>query len=102
MRRTLLGLLAALLAAGGFVGSQAAPAGADTVSGQTTFTICDLGRDAFAPAYALSNWRTIHYGSTHVTQCEVNYAGVVWRCFQHVWYDGWYEYYPDSARPYCW
>jgi hypothetical protein len=102
MKRLLTTLtLAGSLAVGGFVGSPT-PADAHTVPGSTTYAICDLGRDAFAPAYALSNWRTIHYGSAHVTQCEVNYAGVVWRCFQHVWYVGWDEYDPAYPAPYCW
>lgn len=109
MRRSLVALV---LVAGLTLGlTPAAGAAPDTVahpvSSSTTSAICQYLRPA---GYQLGAWRTIHYGTAHVTQC-MNYqvlANGNWRiaCGQYVWnvpspYFDWYAAsQPDN--PWCW
>jgi hypothetical protein len=83
------------------------PAAADYVASRTTYEICVWGGAIYHgshwPVYA---WRTLHYGTAHVTQCWYKYK---WdtrynACLQYVWGPGVAKPYWDSygSGGACW
>jgi hypothetical protein len=76
--------LTAALVLGGFGGTPTADA--HPVSASTTYAICSY--HAAGTGWSLVGWRTIHYGSAHVTQCHERLYGPGYtlnQCWQYVW-----------------
>jgi hypothetical protein len=122
IRRIIAGLLVAVLSFGAFTvaPTDAAPDRPDTpevaaapdrpadyVASRTSYEICVWGGAIYHgshwPVYA---WRTLHYGSAHVTQCWYKYK---WdtrynACLQYVWGPGVSKPYWDSygSGGACW
>ena len=107
MKNRILGLGAALLLTLGVAVGFSQPASADFVPDSTSHAVCVWG-DIYT-GFHLEDWRTIHYGTAHVTQCGYLYqtsSGYFVVCRQYVWNvpsPGWQDYSPPfQSPPWCW
>jgi len=82
--------------------TDAAPEHPDPTHG--SYTICDYIREGEGfDDYYVRQFRTIHYGTNHVTQCGIypnNCANCLTLCFQYVWGDPHVYYYGHRVN--CW
>ncbi len=76
-----------------------------TVPQSQSHDICIWWRNALGYGGSfLGEWRTIHFGTDHITQCGLRHSITgQWYCFQWLWEYNLIQFYaPDNSYPVCW